>query len=182
MSDGQTDSVVPGYAEAIVIVSVAEDVVERVSDELYQFANALDEHTELRDRLTDIAVPVEDKLGIIAELLAEKAHPQTVAALLYVIQAGRARLLPEIAEAVAERAAERSDRVLAEVRVAKPLDDDRRQRMAEALERATGKKIDMKVVVDPDLMGGVSVRVGDTVIDGSVARRLDELKARLVGT
>ncbi len=59
---------------------------------------------------------------------------------------------------------------------------DRQRQLADAIAQATGKKIDMKVVVDPDLVGGVSVRVGDTVIDGSVARRLDELKARLVGS
>lgn len=177
-----SNPIIPRYAQAIVEVAAAENALERVSDEVFQFGRALDEHTELRERLSDLAVPVDDKLGLIAELLAEKAHPQTVAALLYIIQAGRARLLPEIVEAIVEQAAESTGRVVAEVRVARELDDDRRQRLADAIAQATGKKIDMKVVVDPDLVGGVSVRVGDTVIDGSVARRLDELKARLVGS
>jgi F-type H+-transporting ATPase subunit delta len=170
------------YAAALVEVARAENALERVSDELFRFARALEEHTELRDRLTDPNMDVSDKIGITSELLADRAHPQTVAALLYVIQAGRARLLVEIADQVVERAAVIRGRAVAEVRVAAPLDDERRRRLAMAIEHATGKKIDMKVIVDPDLMGGVSVRVGDTVIDGSVARRLDELKARLVGS
>jgi F-type H+-transporting ATPase subunit delta len=174
-------SVTAQYADAIVTIARSEDALERVSDELFRFARALEEHARLRGRLTDPHVDVLDKLGIVTELLARRAHPQTIAALLYVIQAGRARLIGEIAEQVVERAAASRGRAVAEVRVAAPLDDGRRQRLAEAIERATGKRIDMKVVVDPDLMGGVSVRVGDTVIDGSVASRLDELKARLAG-
>ena len=174
-------SITAGYAEAIVKVAAAEGALERVSDELHKFARALEQHTDLRDRLTSAGF-AEDKLGIVAELLEDRAHPQTIAALLYVIQAGRARLLGEIADAVVEQAAESRGRTVAEVRVAKALDGDRRERLTEAIERATGRKIDMKVVVDPDLLGGVSVRVGDTVIDGSVARRLDELRARLVGS
>lgn len=174
-------SVTAVYAEAIVKVARAEEALERVSDELFQFARALERHTELRDRLTDPSVDVIDKLGITSELLAGRAHPQTAAAMLYVIQAGRARLLGEIADQVVEQAAASRGRAVAEVRVVAPLDDDRRRRLAQAIERATGKKIDMKVIVDPNLIGGVSVRVGDTVIDGSVARRLEELKTRLVG-
>lgn len=169
------------YAEAIVGVASAEGALDRVSDELFRFARAMDDHPELRDRLRDMTIAIPDKLGIVSELLAERAHPQTLAALVYVIQAGRARLLTEIADAVVQRSAQTRDRAVAEVRTAAPLDHDRTSRLTAAVERATGKKIDMKVVVDPDLLGGVVVRVGDMVIDGSVARRLDELKARLVG-
>ncbi|MGH3115298.1 MAG: ATP synthase F1 subunit delta [Gaiellaceae bacterium] len=169
------------YAEAIVVVASAEGALDRVSDELFRFARAMDDHPELRDRLTDTTVAIPDKLGIVSELLAERTHPQTSAALVYVIQAGRARLLTEIADAVVQRSAQTRDRAVAEVRTAAPLDHDRKSRLAAAGERATGKKIDMKVVVDRALLGGVVVRVGDMVIDGSVARRLDELKARLVG-
>lgn len=175
------EDVTAPYAEAIVGVADAEGMLDRVSDELFRFARAMGAHPELRDRLTDPSIAIPDKLGIISELLANRMHPQTLAALLYVIQAGRARLLAEIADAVVQRVAEARDRAVAEVRTAAPLDDDRRRRLAKAIEDATGKKIDMKVVVDPDLLGGVVVRIGDTVIDGSVARRLDELKARLVG-
>lgn len=174
--------VIARYAEAIVCVAGAEGALDRVSDELFQFARAMDQHPKLRDRLTDPSIAISDKLGITSELLSGRAHPQTLAALVYVIQAGRARLLTEIADAVVEQVAAMRDRAVAVVRTAAPLDADRMSRLAEAIERVTGKKIDMKVVVDPGLLGGVVVRVGDMVIDGSVARRLDELKARLVGS
>jgi F-type H+-transporting ATPase subunit delta len=177
-----TASPIAQYAQAIVGVASAEGVLDRVSDELFRFARAMDDHPELRDRLADPSIAILDKLSITSELLAHRVHPQTLAALLYIIQAGRARLLAEIADAVVEQAAETRDRAVAEVRTAAPLDDDRKRRLAEAIEQVTGKNIDMKVVVDPELLGGVIVRIGDTVIDGSVVRRLDELKARLIGT
>jgi len=169
------------YAEAIVSVADAEGILDRISDEVFRFARAMDDRPELRDLLTDPSIAIPDKLEIVADLLANRMHPKTLAALLYVIQAGRARQLGEIADAVVQRAAEVRNRAVAEVRTAVPLDDDRRRRLAEAIERVTGRRIDMKVIVEPDLLGGVVVRIGDEVIDGSVARRLDELKARLVG-
>jgi F-type H+-transporting ATPase subunit delta len=68
---------------------------------------------------------------------------------------------------------------VAEVRSAVPLDADQRARLAEALQRATGKAVELKVVVDPTVMGGLVAQVGDTVIDGTVRHRLDQLKALL---
>jgi F-type H+-transporting ATPase subunit delta len=65
------------------------------------------------------------------------------------------------------------------VRSAVPLTDDQRDRLAKALEDATGKRVEIKVVVDPSVLGGIVAQVGDTVIDGSVRRRLDQLKNAL---
>jgi F-type H+-transporting ATPase subunit delta len=66
-----------------------------------------------------------------------------------------------------------------EVRTAIPLDDEQRRRLTEALERATGKKIELKVIVDPSVVGGIVARVGDTVIDGSIRHRLEQLREAL---
>jgi F-type H+-transporting ATPase subunit delta len=71
--------------------------------------------------------------------------------------------------------------VAAEVRSAVPLDEDQRRRLAEALSAATGRAVEVKVVVDPEVLGGVVAQVGDTVIDGSVRARLDELRERIGG-
>jgi F-type H+-transporting ATPase subunit delta len=71
--------------------------------------------------------------------------------------------------------------VVAEVRSAVPLDEDQRTRLAAALGRATGRAVDVKVVIDPEVLGGVVAQVGDTVIDGSVRARLDELRERIGG-
>ncbi len=65
------------------------------------------------------------------------------------------------------------------MRSAVPLNDDQRKRLAEALGNATGKQVEVKVVVDPSVLGGIVAQVGDTVIDGSVRSRLDQLKQAL---
>ena len=171
---------VAGYARAIFHAAEAEDVLDRVGDELYRFARAVEDHPQLRDRLTDPGVEVTDKLAVVEELLS-KAHPRTASFALFLVHAGRARQLEDVADALADLVAEARARAVAEARTAVQLDDSRRQRLAEAIEEATGKKVDLKVIVDPDVVGGVVVTVGDTVIDGSVSRRLSELRSRLTG-
>ena len=94
----------------------------------------------------------------------------------FVVAAGRSRDLPAIIDRLVERAAQERQEVVAEVRTAIPLDDERREKLAQALSKATGKKVSVKVVVDPSVLGGVVAQVGDTVIDGSVRRRLEQLK------
>jgi F-type H+-transporting ATPase subunit delta len=99
----------------------------------------------------------------------------------FVVQSGRARMLPEIADEVSRLTANARQRVVADVRTAVPLDDDAKQRLAEALSRSSGSQVEVRTTVDPGVMGGVVVTMGDTVIDGSVARRLSELRSRLSG-
>src|SRR5207244_10496039 len=82
-------------------------------------------------------------------------------------------------DGLAERAAARHDRVVVEARTAVPLDADRERRLAEALGRATGRRVDVEVIVDPSVKGGVLTRVGDELIDGSVRRKLDMAVAEL---
>jgi F-type H+-transporting ATPase subunit delta len=96
-----------------------------------------------------------------------------------VVAAGRSRNLPDIIDRLVARAAEERQEVVAEVRSAIPLDEDRRERLAAALSKMTGKKVALKVVVDPTVLGGVVARVGDTVIDGTIRHRLDQLKESL---
>ena len=173
------DRTTEGYAQAIVTVARAEDALDRVSDELFRFARAMDGNPELRERLTDPAVDLSTKLAVTTDLLAKQAHPQTSSAIAYVISAGRARQLADIADAVVRLAAEERERTVAEVRTATPLDKAQQARLTEALTKATGKQIEVKMVVDPSVVGGIVARIGDTVIDGTVARRLDDLRARL---
>ena len=170
---------IDGYAEAMFSVARAEDVLATVEDELYGFAKALEQNTPLREALTDAALPAENKKSVVAELLGDRANPVTVSLLGFVIDAGRAKELPSIVEALAERAADERDHALAEVRSAVALSDEQRERLAEALSQATGRTVDVKAVVDPSVVGGVVARVGDEVFDGSVATRLDRAKQQL---
>lgn len=174
---GSSDPIVSAYARAILDVAEAEDVAERVEDDLFRFARTLESNADLRDRLTDPGVEVGDKLAVVDELLG--GHPQSASAVMWVLQAGHVRQLTAIADAVVAMAAAKRSRVVAEVRTAVALGEDRRRELAEALSATSGQEVEVKVVVDPDIVGGVVVRMGDTVIDGSVARRLEELRASL---
>jgi len=169
------------YAEAIVTLARGEDALDVVEDELLAVARAVDGNEELRQRLTDIHLPVARRLGFVESEAMAAAHPATRTALATIIAAERAGDLAAIAQEVARRAAAARDEELAEAYVAVPLDDARRAALKDALERATGRKLDLKVIVDPSVVGGVRARIGDTVIDGSLLRRLTDLRTRVGG-
>ena len=91
---------------------------------------------------------------------------------------GRGRDLPAIVDTLVEHERRgRAPPAVAEVRSAVPLTDDQRDRLAAALGQATGKQVEVKVIVDPTVLGGIVTQVGDTVIDGSVRHRLDQLRS-----
>lgn len=168
-----------GYAEAVVALATAEGALDTVEDELLQIARAVDDNEALREKLVDIHLPVGNRLRFVEAEALQAASPATRSAVAMVIAAGRAADLSAIATEVSRRAAEARERELAEVAVAVPIDDATREQLRAALERATGKKLELKVFVDPDVVGGVRARIGDTVIDGSLARRLDDVRTRV---
>jgi len=173
------DRLIEGYAEALFAVADAEGVVPKVEEELYGFARALESNTKLREALTDAALPPENKKALIRDLLSERANPVTVNVLGFVVDAGRARELPHIIDTLAQLSAAGRQQRLAEVRTAVPLTDEQRARLIAALEQAMGGPVDVHVVVDPSVVGGLVARVGDEVLDGSIRSRLDEARQRL---
>jgi F-type H+-transporting ATPase subunit delta len=168
--------IIGAYVDGLLAIAQAEGVVERVENELFRLARAFESNDDLRSTLTDPAIPVERRAGVMEELLGKRAHPMTTAAATFVVIAGRAHDLPAIADRFVESAAELRAEAVAEVRSAYPLDADQQARLADALSRATNKKVTVKVVIDPSVLGGIVARVGDTVIDGSVRSRLEQLR------
>jgi F-type H+-transporting ATPase subunit delta len=173
------DSLVEGYAEALFRLVQAEDELDRVEDELYRFGKLLESNYELKQALSDQGVQKEQRTKVLEELLADKVSPHTLGLLTFVVEQGRARQLPKILERVSDLAAEARQSVVAEVRTAVPLDDDQQERLAEGLSKATGKNVELKVIIDPSVMGGVVAKVGETVIDGTVRRRLEQLREQV---
>jgi F-type H+-transporting ATPase subunit delta len=167
---------VDGYAGAVIEVARAEGRLDAIGDELYRVAHALTTSEPLREALTDPRVPVDRKQGIVGELLGSRASTLVTALVDFIVARGHARDLPAIAARVAERIAETRDSAVAEVRSAVALDDDTVRRLEERLSTATGKRVEARVLVDPKLVGGVVARVGDTVFDGSVRSRLNDLR------
>ena len=173
------DDRVVGYANGILELARAEGEAERVENELFDIAQTLDKSAELRSSLTDPQLPIERKQAVIDELLGGRASSLTVGLIQFIVSQGRISELPDMARAVAERAAETRSKALAEVRSAIPLDANTVDRLAEALSKATGKNVEVKVIVDEAVIGGIVARIGDTVIDGSIARRVDSLRQAL---
>lgn len=176
------DDVVQGYARALLSIAEAEGAVDRVQDELYTFAKAAQQHPDLREALTDAGLPAENRKAVIEDLLGSRAHEVTVRLATFLVDAGQARRLDAIAEELARLSAQRSERTLAEARSAVPLSDQQRSRLQEALTQATGRPVELKVVVDPSVVGGLVARVGDEVFDGSVASRLSDARRHLTGS
>lgn len=172
-------SKVDAYAHAILAIARAEDRMAPVEDDLFRFARALEGSDELRVALTDPQLPVERKIAVVDDLTQGKALPLSSALLGMLIGAGQVNDLGAIVDRFLELAAAEREREVAEVRSAIELDDEQVARLAEALGRATGKAVEVKVIVDPSVLGGIIARIGDTVIDGTVRHRLEQMKAQL---
>lgn len=170
------DDRVTGYARGIFEMASGEGSLERVEAELLTVSRAFETSPELRSNLTDPQLPLERKQAVIDDLIGSRASSLTVGFVQLLVSQNRVSDLPAVASAVAEAAASSRDRSVAEVRSAVPLDDATVQRLTAALARATGKEVEVKVVVDPEIVGGLVARVGDVVIDGSIAKRVDSVR------
>ncbi len=167
------------YARALLGVARAEGSLGEVEDELFRFARALDGSEELREALTDARLPASRRQQIVEDLLGSRATPVTTALVSVVVGTGRGRDLPAIIDELVRRSAAETNREVAEVRSVVELTEDQRVRLATSLKAATGREVDVKVVLDPTVLGGLVTTIGDTVIDGSVRSRLDQMRSFL---
>jgi len=174
-----TDVRIDGYARALFEIARAEGTLDEVEDELFRFARSYESSDALRNTLTDEQVPVAKRQAIVEDLLGGKATSTTTQLVSLVVGSGRGRDLPAIIDRLVARASSSKNLSVAEVRSAVALTDDQQARLAAALANATGKQVNLKVVVDPSVLGGLVATIDDTVIDGSVRTRIDQLKSRL---
>jgi F-type H+-transporting ATPase subunit delta len=178
----ERDRLIQGYAQALFAVAEAEGSLDDVGDELFRFGKIVESQPELRDSLTDPGLPADRKKGVVRELLGNRASPQTVSLVGFVVDQGRGKDIAKITDALAELAASRRHRAVAEVRTAIPLDATRKKRLVKALSDASGREVEVKTVVDPTVIGGVVVRVGDHVYDGTIRRKLEMAREQLSRT
>jgi len=174
-----SDSRIEGYARGLFEIARAEGTIDEVEDELFRFARTYESSDQLRNALTDEQIPASRRQAIVEDLLGNKVTPTTTQLISMVVGSGRARDLPAIVDKLVARASSAKNLELAEVRSAVPLTPDQETRLAAALANATGKEVNLKVVIDPAVLGGLVATVGDTVIDGTVRTRIEQLKSRL---
>jgi F-type H+-transporting ATPase subunit delta len=166
-------------SELTRVTSVGGDS-DRLADELFALSQTVTAHPELRDALANPARSTEDKSTLLDTLLGGKALPATVALAKQAL-GGTYRTLTSALAAYRQVAAEAKGEAVATVRVVSPLDDADRDRLAKALSEQYGKQVHLNEVVDPDVLGGLRVEIGDDVIDGTVSSRLDDARRKLVG-
>ena len=164
------------YADAMFALLTAEGNAGEVQDELFRFARILEGNDELRHTLQDSRLPVERRLQIIEDLLGEKATRLTIAIVSMVVSSGRIAELPLMVDTLLELCAAGTDKAVAQVQSAVELTDEQKTRLAAALKQSTGKDVEIVVIIDPSVIGGIVTRIGDTVIDGSVRHRLAQLR------
>jgi F-type H+-transporting ATPase subunit delta len=170
---------IEAWAQALLDIALAEDHLSEVEDELFRFARIIEGNDDLRMALSNPGQPAERRAQIVDDLLENRSLQMTRAIAAFSVGAGRGHDLPAIVARFVELAAQSREHEVAEVRSAVPLDDTQVQKIAAALGRATHKNIEVRVVVDPTLLGGIVATIGDTVIDGTVRHRLEQLKETL---
>jgi len=166
-------------AQAAFSVAETDGTLDRVEDELFTFSRAVDESPELQLALTDPSVTAASKGALVRDLVGGSAAPTTTALLAHAAGHLRGRRPAAAVEDLARLASEQRRQVLAEVRSAIALDTEQSTRLAAALTRLQGRQVRVNVIVDREVVGGIVVRVGDDVIDGSVSARLEQARRAL---
>ncbi|WP_193604672.1 F0F1 ATP synthase subunit delta [Nocardioides dongkuii] len=164
----------------VAIVRSAGPDAGRLSDELFELAQLVKKHPELRDALSDPVRSLEDKSALVHGLLDGRALPATTTLAVKALS-GTHRTVGVALEQFQRTAAEVHGQGVATVRAARELSGPERERLQQALTQQYGRRVHLNLVVDPSVLGGIRVEIGDDVIDGTVSSRLDDARRRLVG-
>ena len=168
------------YANALADVALAQGAAEAALKQLGDFAAAFGVSAELRNFLTSPGVPREAKHDVIEKIAGRIGAGKIIRNFLFVVaDHRRTHILPEMVASLQDVIRQRQGIAEAAVSSAMELSAAQKKRLAQALERLTGKKIEAKYSLDPALLGGAVVRVGDTIYDGSVRSSLNQMRVRL---
>jgi F-type H+-transporting ATPase subunit delta len=170
---------IEAYASALFEIAQADGTLALVEDELFRVARAFESNEQLRNTLSDSTIPADRRQQVAEQLLGAKASNTTTQLVSLVVGSGQVRDLPAIVDSLVKRASSEKQQEVAEVRSAVALSDDQKTRLTAALTKVTGKPVNLKVVIDPSVLGGLVAVVGDEVIDDTVRTRLDQLKTRI---
>ena len=168
------------YANAMADIALAEGAPEPAAKQLHEFGAAYAQSAELRTFLASPAVSTEAKHAVIEKIVARLGASKIIRNFLFVIaDHRRTQLIPEVIAAFHEVVRQRQGVAEAVVSSAVELSAAQKKEMAATLAQLTGKKIEARYALDPALLGGAVVRIGDTIYDGSLRSRLNEMRGRL---
>jgi F-type H+-transporting ATPase subunit delta len=154
--------------------------LDALENELFEAQRLIDEARELRGVLSDRSIPAEHKATLLDSIFGKKASSAALA-LLKQAAATRTGSFDAVLARFADEVAARRKRVLAEVRSAYELGDAELNRLADALSARYGHDVHLNVIIDPTIVGGLRVSIGDDVIDGTVSGRLEDARRQLAG-
>jgi F-type H+-transporting ATPase subunit delta len=165
----------------VSLLSAADQrgVLDDVEDELFRFGQLVRAEPALRTALLDQAAPADSRRMLVRSLLSERVTAETLQVVEHVVLGRRGRTLEAALDHIGALAAGRRRRRVAVVRAAAPLSTRHRGRLEQALAAQTGGPVHLNVVVEPDLVGGIKVEIGDEVVDGTVRSRLADVERRL---
>jgi F-type H+-transporting ATPase subunit delta len=168
------------YANALADIALQQGAAEPATNQLADLVVVFEESAELRNFMASPAVSKEAKRGVIEKLVARVGASKIIRNFLFVVaDHGRTLHLPEILKSFREVVRQRQGIAEADVVSAAELTQKQKQQLLQTLERKTGKKIQAKYSLEPELLGGATVRIGDTVYDGSVRTQLNNMRERL---
>jgi len=167
--------------EALVLAAEAEDGLDDLEDGLFRFGRMVASQPDLRAALASTWLPAERKQGLLRALLEGKVTAVTLRLISAMVAHPRGRSLQAALDICAGIAARRREQLIAVVRTTAELSAAQRRRLADALAAAYGHPVHLNVLIDPSVVGGISVQIGDELIDGTAATRLATVRRRLAG-
>ena len=170
---------VDSFSKGIVeIISSSKDA-ERVENEILQVFNALSKSSEALDVFRNFGIPIEKKIEAVNALLDKRVLPMTLDLITLSISQGYGDNLSDIESSVANYIAEKRGASVAKVVTAVELDATTQKSLKTALKKKIGTDVDLKIDIDPDVMGGLSVSVGERTFDGLISSKISEIKTVL---
>lgn len=157
----------------------ADGRLDDLEDELFRFSRIIDAEPELRGALTSPALPADRKRALLDALLDGKVTPSGKALITEVVLDPRGRSLERGLAEYGRLVAARRSRLVALVKTATALSEEQRTRLAAALAAAYGHDVHLNIELDPSVIGGIAIQIGDEAIDGTIAGRLDDVRRRL---
>jgi F-type H+-transporting ATPase subunit delta len=176
-----TDTLEGLAVQALLADAEQHGRIDRVEDELFRFERIVAGDPALRDTLSSRNTDGRGKVTLVYHLLEGKVAPETMRLAQQAVREPRGRRLDRVLEAYLALAATRRDELTARVTVAAPITEQQQARLRSALEAHYHKSVSLQLVLDPTVMGGIRVQVGDEVVDGTVLRRLEEARRHVTG-
>ena len=168
-------------ADAVLAAAQSTGTLELVEDEIFRFGRLLVGQRDLRRALTDRGAPAESRAALVHRLLAGKVRPITLQLVERAAFAPRGRTMASMLGLLGRLAARRRELLIALITAASAFSPEQVDRLTALLERTYGRPVQLNVLIDPEVVGGLRMEVGSEVVDATLLARLDEARRRMAG-